>query len=1529
MRVASHVLVIFLVAILVLTPLVTAINLPKTTEENSLPIFPKDYEAYATAKKYTSIEQFYNEVGYWNQTSDTLRALILYNAGELVYEPEGVSIKHVYKTLPMASVSVDRKKFTALSQLAGVKKVYLDQKFETTSLNLLDLANGKLKADVNYPYIGKYPTLLNDTTKLIGAQDLWKKGIMGNGTIIAMLDTGIDSGHPNMAFLPNSQQKKIIKEISMVDIFEELGDVSDQSGHGSHTAGIASSSGAVGSTKIIVTSVGQEVLNTTILPNTQMGVAPMSRIYNVKVLSNQGFGLLSWIISGIEWASENGADVISMSLGAYPFFVDDDPLSMAVEKAVKNNVTVVTSAGNAGPATFAVGTPGISRDAIAVAASYVTKYPIYFSSRGPASYNLIQKPDILAPGMVVSNWAFYQQFEETFYLELAGTSMAAPHVAGAAALLRQAFPAASPYAIKAALMKGATDLGFEPNVQGAGFLNVTKAYDVLAAAQGDFRQLESPEAKIDPVRPISNLTGDLAGSRIRFIGIPELHSSFLNKLVEEGATISLQSVGPLTAESLANVDILVLAEPQDLKNTLYNKTAIDLFVGSGKSLLFIGDTLRNGYDNITGQYGITWSNLAMGGSVTRLGTHPITEGIKQLWFGGSIASLKAGTGAQVIAQDSLYPVAALWTGVGGRSKVFVLSDDDVLNDANIEKFDNMAFGLNVLAFLALDSIANRPPVHEISVGLRYPKFIVNGSTTTFKVDVANFGSFTERVSISVNITNERGVLVQRLSDTITDLFPSSNKSATFTTSALGTQNQFAEYRIAAQASTGFLEVSATNNRQVATFDVVSRNQQSGTNPRIVIFAPSKITSSLYPTMTYFPGDFKVLNVTLLSSYQLNNARVRIVGNVSQFTSFSNAKRLVETIVFFDFPDSTPLLFNYGTKYDAGKDIVLGSVIGYKGLPIQVIIDDNAKPGKYTGAIELVEGNTVTARLPIELSISNPKGVILYDDVFHGVDFLGLIVPTEVERLWGGSFRGTAPTLWYATLAKSGFQLVSLRQYMNNTGVKDPWQVFTSGKFKNIVLHDTELHTIRTGMFPLMLKNGTNIEIHYDNDFRGASLGQVSVDQKAFLGLARNFNASNPIGRGIANVTFVFGVELATQPGAQIIATAASPASPELSGVIAASFKVDGGGKFVAIGDSNLFELTEDYYWLIYKAVFGIDATTKGEFRLGANAAAYLTNKPPAINGLSTDRPTYGAGSQVQMTFNSPTSKTARITLKDPEGNVLSTIQQVASADNRITVPLSDKLAPGSYSIYVRAIDDMGDFSDKAISFSIRNTVAPTLQIVSPKTDDKIIGTTRIEVLGEAKSPGTMELFIDNDKAATWSIGPRAYVWDPSRAAEGQHRIRLTAVDQDGNSNEVTLSVQVARPPKSPPPNLQIISPIPNQKLIGAVKIEVLGEAKAPATMDLFIDNEKVQSWSDVGLRSYIWNSSLAAEGPHKIRVVANDQDGNTKEAAIDVIAARPEVPPPPPPPPPPPLLTTTEIIVIVMNIITIAALAVLIIKRKK
>jgi hypothetical protein len=226
--------------------------------------------------------------------------------------------------------------------------------------------------------------------------------------------------------------------------------------------------------------------------------------------------------------------------------------------------------------------------------------------------------------------------------------------------------------------------------------------------------------------------------------------------------------------------------------------------------------------------------------------------------------------------------------------------------------------------------------------------------------------------------------------------------------------------------------------------------------------------------------------------------------------------------------------------------------------------------------------------------------------------------------------------------------------------------------------------------------------------------------------------------------------------------------------------------------------------------------------------------------------------------------------------------------------------------------------------TVKNTIPPSLQIVSPKADEKIIGTTRIDVLGEAKSPGKMELFIDNDRVQSWSdIGARSYVWDTSKAPEGQHKIRVIALDQDGNQNEASLNIAVARPPKAPPPTLQIVNPIPNEKLIGITRIEVLGEAKAPGSMELFIDNEKVQSWSEIGARSYVWNASLASEGPHKIRVAAADADGNKNEASTDVIVARP------PSPPPPPLLTKTEIIIIAMNILTIAAIAAVLLVRKK
>jgi subtilisin family serine protease len=207
-----------------------------------------------------------------------------------------------------------------------------------------------------------------------------------------------------------------------------------------------------------------------------MGVAPKANLLEGKVLNRYGWGFSSWIIAGIEWAVTKRADIISMSLGGWPTD-GSDPLSLAVDWAFDQGALVVVAAGNLGRY-FGVTTPGAARKALTVGAVDDSDNIAWFSSRGPTlDYRV--KPEIVAPGVGICSAVPYYVYGVS-YSCWSGTSMATPHVAGAAALVKQfvrnyfGFDA-SPEILKNWLLVEATDdLGYYIYEQGAGRLNIKK-----------------------------------------------------------------------------------------------------------------------------------------------------------------------------------------------------------------------------------------------------------------------------------------------------------------------------------------------------------------------------------------------------------------------------------------------------------------------------------------------------------------------------------------------------------------------------------------------------------------------------------------------------------------------------------------------------------------------------------------------------------------------------------------------------------------------------------------------------------------------------------------------------------------------------------------------------------------------------------------------------------------------------------------------------------------------------------------------
>ncbi|MFD6446670.1 S8 family peptidase [Promicromonospora sp. NPDC060204] len=329
-----------------------------------------------------------------------------------------------------------------------------------------------------------------DSTPQIGATDAWDLGIDGTGVTVAVLDSGIDTTHPDL------DQGTVALERD----FTGSGSTHDALGHGTHVASIIAGSGEA--------SDGEN-----------RGVAPGARLLNGRVLNDDGEGDESWAIDAMEWAASNGADVINMSLGVRGAYTDGtDPAALSVDSISERYDTLVTiAAGNEGNwgTPFTVTTPGTADSALTVGAVTDSDDIAYFSSMGPRFGDYAIKPDIAAPGdgIVAARAAGTNPDVPVgdHYAAMSGTSMATPHVAGAAALLKQARPDLDGEALKSVLMGSAQPAGNSVFAEGAGRAWVPGAIGeavYATPASLSFGLFDSPRAEQTPRTQTVTYTND-------------------------------------------------------------------------------------------------------------------------------------------------------------------------------------------------------------------------------------------------------------------------------------------------------------------------------------------------------------------------------------------------------------------------------------------------------------------------------------------------------------------------------------------------------------------------------------------------------------------------------------------------------------------------------------------------------------------------------------------------------------------------------------------------------------------------------------------------------------------------------------------------------------------------------------------------------------------------------------------------------------------------------------------------------------
>ena len=361
-------------------------------------------------------------------------------------------------------------------------------------------------------------------------------GLTGQGVTVAVVDSGIVCSHWDLLDANGDGNSRVVASKDFVSGYTDWRILNDYCGHGSHVAGIIAGNGAA--------STGSQCTHT------YYGIARNASLVNVRVLDQNGAGSVSTVVAGIQWVVQNknqyNIRVLNLSLG-HPVgeSYTTDPLCQAVEAAWKAGIVVVCAAGNAGRA-GATNTAGAANEGWGTAYGSIQSpandpYVITvgatksvdgnhrhdrvatYSSRGPSRLDLVLKPDIIAPGnQVISldvDWATlnaayggtnmvpYSAYTTAAasgaagtlgaanragagmsdaYFRLSGTSMAAPVVAGAAALLLQASPRLSPDTVKARLMVSADKWGApdwrgnptgqaDPCTYGAGYLNIPAA----------------------------------------------------------------------------------------------------------------------------------------------------------------------------------------------------------------------------------------------------------------------------------------------------------------------------------------------------------------------------------------------------------------------------------------------------------------------------------------------------------------------------------------------------------------------------------------------------------------------------------------------------------------------------------------------------------------------------------------------------------------------------------------------------------------------------------------------------------------------------------------------------------------------------------------------------------------------------------------------------------------------------------------------------------------------------------------------
>jgi subtilisin family serine protease len=344
-----------------------------------------------------------------------------------------ITLSREFSLINGAAAKLTRSQILSLSQEPAVRKVFLDG---VRTVSEPDVEEGRAR--------------IQSSIDSIGARFVQENlNITGRNVTVAVVDTGIDYTHPDLGGCFGAS----CRVRGGFDFVGNDSDPWDDHSHGTHVAGIVGAKGVM------------------------TGVAPDVSFYALKVCNSAGDCYDSDIIAAVEWAVAHDADVISISLGGVGQPNDDvNPLDEAVDEASRRGFVVSVAAGNIGPGAQTIEHPATGSDVITVGSVNDHGTPgtadddiSSFSCRGPRAFGRLD-PDVSAPGEGISS-----TMPGGGHGVKSGTSMAAPHVSGAAALMLEWNRNLTAAQIRSRLMQSAENISGHVFAKGAGEINVSRA----------------------------------------------------------------------------------------------------------------------------------------------------------------------------------------------------------------------------------------------------------------------------------------------------------------------------------------------------------------------------------------------------------------------------------------------------------------------------------------------------------------------------------------------------------------------------------------------------------------------------------------------------------------------------------------------------------------------------------------------------------------------------------------------------------------------------------------------------------------------------------------------------------------------------------------------------------------------------------------------------------------------------------------------------------------------------------------------